>query len=71
MTKMLELSTRMIYVFLPIWILIVWRYLDIIAHRLYLCDYTTGLFVLNAIGLYFFLRNIKIDVEVYWSVKYE
>lgn len=38
--------------------------------RLYLFDYMTGIFVLNAVGIYLFLRNVKIDIELYWSITY-
>ena len=68
---MIGIKTHMLYALFPILICIILKYIDIIIHRLYLCNYMTGIFVLNVIGLYIFLRNIKIDIELYWSIKYE
>ena len=70
MTQMHEHHTSMFYILLPIFLFITWKNIDIIINRLYLFDYMTGIFVLNAVGIYLFLRNIKIDIEIYWSITY-
>ena len=43
----------MFYILLPIFLFITWKNID----------YMTGIFVLNAVGIYLFLHNIKIDME--------
>jgi len=70
MTQMLEYHISMFYILLPAFLFITWRNIDIITLRLYLFDYMTGIFVLNALGIYLFLRNVKIDIEFYWSITY-
>jgi len=71
MTRMIGVKTVGLYTVLPVIIVLVIRYIDIIIHRLFLCDYMLWILTINIVGLFIFLKNIKIDIELYWSIKYD
>lgn len=66
MTSMISIKTISIYVVLCILFAWICNSFGII----YLCDYRYAFFVINITGVYLLLTNIKIDIELYWSVKY-
>jgi len=46
------------------------EWINIIYLKLYLMDYMSFIIVLNAIGLYIFLKNLNFKITIQRSIKY-
>jgi len=47
------------------------EYINIILHKIYLLNYTSVIIVINLLGIYLFLKNLSIEVNIKCSVKYK
>ena len=46
-------------------------YINIILSKIYLLNYTSFIIVINIIGLYLFLKNVSLEVNIKCSLKYK
>jgi hypothetical protein len=47
------------------------EYINIILHKLYLLNYTSFIIIINLIAIYLFLKNLSLEVNIKFSVKYK
>ena len=48
-----------------------YEYINIIFNKIYLLNYTSFIIVINIIGLYLFLKNVSLEVNIKCSLKYK
>jgi len=48
-----------------------YEYINIIFSKIYLLNYTSFIIIINIIGLYLFLRNLSLEVNLKCSLKYK
>jgi len=64
-----------LYICLLIFIFNIYKYnnefINIFLSKIYLLNYTSLIIVINIIGLYLFLKNVSIEVNIKWSLKYK
>lgn len=47
------------------------EWINIFLNKIYLMDYMSCIIVLNAIGLYIFLKNLNFEITIQWLIKYK
>ena len=64
-----------LYICLLLLVYNIWKtnyeYIKIILHKLFLLDYTSIIILINIIGLYLFLKNVSLEVNINCSLKYK
>lgn len=64
-----------LYVCLLLFVYNIWKsnyeYINIILHKIYLLNYTSLIIVINIVGLYLFLKNLSLEVNINCSLKYK
>ena len=64
-----------LYIFLILLSYNIWNsnydYINMIFNKLYLLNYTSFIIVINIIGLYLFLKNLSIELNIHCSLKYK
>jgi hypothetical protein len=48
-----------------------YEYINIFLSKIYLLNYTSFIIVINLIGLYLFLKNVSLEVNIKCSLKYK
>ena len=61
-----------LYVCLLLFVYNIWKsnyeYINIILHKIYLLNYTSLIIVINIVGLYLFLKNLSLEVNINFSL---
>jgi hypothetical protein len=64
-----------LYICLILFLYNIWKsnyeYINILLNKIYLLNYTSLFIVINIIGLYLFLKNLSIEVNIKCSIKYK
>jgi len=64
-----------LYICLILFLYNIWKsnyeYINILLNKIYLLNYTSLFIVINIIGLYIFLKNLSIEVNIKCSIKYK
>jgi hypothetical protein len=64
-----------LYICLILLIYNIWKsnydYINILLNKIYLFNYTSLIIVINIIGLYLFLKNVSLEVNIKCSLKYK
>lgn len=64
-----------LYICLLLLVYNIWKsnyeYINILLNKIYLLNYTSLFIVINIIGLYIFLKNLSIEVNIKCSIKYK
>ena len=48
-----------------------YEYINIILNKIYLLNYTSFIIIINIVGLYLFLKNLSLEINIKCSIKYK
>ena len=64
-----------LYICLILFLYNIWKsnyeYINILFNKIYLLNYTSFIIVINIIGIYLFLKNLSIEINIKCSIKYK